>query len=96
MTDTKDSMPTYVSDVMCDFLGIKSDEECSRAHVTREINKYIKDNNLEHPDVMKMFYIDATLSKITNVEIGSTLFYVVIPKYIKHHFLFNDVYKRVS
>jgi chromatin remodeling complex protein RSC6 len=92
---------TPISDAMCDFLGIEYTEQCSRVIVTRELNKYIKENNLQHPDVMntREFYIDSALSKITNVDVGKTLTYFNIQKHINHNFpchvneLFVDKYK---
>merc|ERR1712060_340047 len=39
--------PTLISDELCNFLNIDKGSLLARTDVTRKINKYIKDNNLQ-------------------------------------------------
>ena len=41
--------PTRISTELATFLGKKEDELLARTEVTREINKYIRENNLQDP-----------------------------------------------
>ena len=62
--------PTKLSDALCDFLGVEHGTELARTEVTRRINTYIKENNLQDSKDRRIILPDANLS---------TVLYMVMP-----------------
>lgn len=61
------AIPVVVSDTLYDFLGqygVKRGEPISRPEVTRHINAYIKQHDLQNPENRREVLPDATLKKI--------------------------------
>ena len=81
------SKPTNISDEMCDFLKVEKGSELARTSVTRMLNLYIKEQNLQDPSNMRNIIPDPQLKKLMNFEEGKTLSYSNIQTYINHHFI---------
>ncbi len=79
--------PTKISDEMCDFLGVPRGTEMSRTDVTRKINAYVKQYNLNKPDNKRIILPDAKLKKILGVTGNEEVSFFVLQRYIKNHFL---------
>ena len=78
--------PYKISDELAEFLGKISGTEMSRVDVTREINKYIRLNNLEDSETKRNINPDTKLSTLFKLNNGDELTYLNIQKYITPHF----------
>jgi len=79
--------PAQLSDELCDFLKIPRNSERARTEVTRMINDYIKQKNLQDPSDKRNIRADDSLRKIMNLKDNDVLSYFNLQKYIKHHFV---------
>ena len=79
--------PTLVSKELCDFLGVPTDRMLARTEVTRLLNKYIKDNNLQDPVDRRTIRPDGKLQTLLNIKGDAQLKYFNMQSYIKHHFI---------
>lgn len=79
--------PALLTNDLCDFLGLPYNTLLTRTDVTRMINKYIKDNNLQGTDDKRTIKPDGELLKIVKLEPTATLTYFNLQSYIKQHFL---------
>lgn len=79
--------PTQLVPELYTFLGIPDTELLSRTDVTRHINKYVKDNNLQKPDERKVILPDEKLGKLLNVPDDIQLTYFNLQRYMKHLFV---------
>lgn len=79
--------PTKISDEMCDFLGVPRGTELSRTDVTRKINAYVKEHNLNKPDNKRIILPDPKLKKILGVTGNEEVSFFVLQRYIKNHFI---------
>lgn len=78
--------PYKISDELAEFLGKISGTEMSRVDVTREINKYIRLNNLQDSETKRNINPDTKLSTLFKLNNGDELTYLNIQKYITPHF----------
>lgn len=87
--------PTDISNELAVFLGIEPGVQVARTEVTKKINAYVKDNNLQDKDKKKCILLDSPAGiKLKNlltdiVDADGTpcdLNFINIQKYIKHHF----------
>jgi hypothetical protein len=60
--------PALITDALCDFLSVPKGTEMSRTDVTRKINAYIKEHNLNKPENKRIILPDEKLRKILNVK----------------------------
>jgi len=60
--------PTKITDALCTFLGVPSGTEMSRTDVTRKINLYIKEHNLNKPENKRIILPDDKLRAILSVK----------------------------
>lgn len=85
--------PVYLSDEMCNFLGITRDKKISRPELTRLISKYIKDNNLQRQDDKRCINIHCneanTLKNLLKVPDFETLTFFSLQIYLKCHIRTN-------
>jgi upstream activation factor subunit UAF30 len=58
----------------------------ARTEVTREINKYIRSNSLQHPDNGRKILPDKALGKLLKVSKADELTYFNLQKYMSPHF----------
>ena len=60
--------PTKITDALCVFLGVPAGTEMSRTDVTRKINLYIKEHNLNKADNKRIIVPDDKLRAILGVK----------------------------
>jgi chromatin remodeling complex protein RSC6 len=79
--------PTKISDQLSAFLGIENGTEMSRVNVTREINKYIRLNNLQDKQNKFLINYDTKISILFGLNNGDELTHLNIQKYIGRHLM---------
>jgi upstream activation factor subunit UAF30 len=78
--------PYKISNELAEFLGKTSGTEITRIDVTREINKYIRLNNLQDSETKRNINPDTKLSTLFKLNNGDELTFFNIQKYITPHF----------
>lgn len=78
--------PCKISDELCDFIGVAKGTEQSRTDITRYINSYVKEHNLNNPQNRREFFPDKKLKAILNVKDGEKVTYFILQRLIAHHF----------
>jgi upstream activation factor subunit UAF30 len=78
--------PNKISNELCDFIGEPHGTEKSRTDITRFINAYIKEHNLNKPENKRFILPDEKLRKILNVDAKEEINYFILQKLISHHF----------
>ena len=78
--------PNKISDELCDFIGVPHGTEKSRTDITRLINAYVKEHNLNKPENKRFILPDTKLKKILNVGDSEEINYFILQKLISHHF----------
>ena len=78
--------PNKISDELCDFIGVPHGTEKSRTDITRLINAYVKEHNLNKPENKRFILPDDKLKKILNVGESEEINYFILQKLISHHF----------
>lgn len=80
--------PTRISDELARFLGKSTGTEMARTEVSKEINRYIKANNLQLQTNRRIITPDTKLSALLKLkEGGEQLTYFNLQKYMKPHFI---------
>ena len=78
--------PTKISVDLAVFLEKDQGTEMARTEVTREINKYIRTNNLQDPANGRKINPDTKLRKLLEVPTTEELTYFNLQKYLSKHF----------
>jgi|TARA_Y100000992_G_scaffold13680_1_gene8123 chromatin remodeling complex protein RSC6 len=78
--------PTLVTDALADFLGKPHGVEMARTEVTREINKYIRANNLQDAQNGRKINPDSKLATLLNIKKDDELTYFNLQRYMSPHF----------
>ena len=78
--------PTRISVELANFLGKPKGTEMARTEVTREINNYIKQNNLQDKDNGRRILADNKLRKLLKLSKSDELTYFNLQKYMSPHF----------
>ena len=78
--------PTKISNELATFLGREPGTEMARTDVTREINKYIRANQLQDKDNGRKINPDASLRSLLNIPTGEELTYFNLQRYMSPHF----------
>jgi chromatin remodeling complex protein RSC6 len=78
--------PTLISNELATFLGREKGTEMARTEVTKEINAYIRKNNLQDKSNGRQINADAKLSSLLNLKKGEVLTYFNLQKYMSPHF----------
>ena len=78
--------PCKISDQLCEFIGVEKGTELSRTDITRSINSYVKEHNLNNPENRREFFPDAKLKGILNIKNGEKVTYFILQRLIAHHF----------
>ena len=78
--------PTKISDELATFLSKPHGSEMARTDVTREINAYIRANNLQDKDNGRKINPDSKLSKLLKLGKSDELTYFNLQRYMSHHF----------
>jgi hypothetical protein len=76
-----------ISEELAMFLDKSVGTKISRADVSREINKYIRENSLEDRENRTKINHDEKLRKLLRLTNEDELTYFNIAKYMKHHFI---------
>jgi chromatin remodeling complex protein RSC6 len=84
--------PTLISDELAKFLGKNTGTEMARTEVSKEINQYIRTNNLQDKENGRKIHPDAKLSGLLNIQPGDEpLTYFNLQRFMKHHFVKTEV-----
>jgi len=78
--------PNTISNELCDFIGVEHGTLKSRTDITRFINAYVKEHNLNDPKNRRFIVPDAKLKKILNVKDGEEVNFFILQRLISHHF----------
>ena len=78
--------PTKISDELASFLGKPFGSEMARTDVTREINAYIRANNLQDKANGRKINPDTQLAKLLKVTEKDELTYFNLQRYMSPHF----------
>ena len=81
--------PQKISPELVTFLGLPADSLLSRSDVTRQINVYITEKGLKHPDNGRVIMIekDAHLQTLLQVPDDIQLTYLNIQRYLGVHYV---------
>lgn len=83
--------PTRISDELAKFLGKSVGTEMARTDVSKEINAYIRANNLQRPDNGRFIVPDAKLTTLLKLNKDDELSYFNLQRYMKPHFIKAEV-----
>jgi upstream activation factor subunit UAF30 len=78
--------PTRISDELAKFLEKPSGSEMARTEVTRDINKYIRNNQLQDKENGRKINPDAKLAALLKLKKTDELTYFNLQKYMSPHF----------
>ena len=79
--------PTLISADLATFLGKPAGSEMARTEVTREINKYIRENNLQDTANGRKINADAKLAALLKIDTAvEELTYFNLQRYMSPHF----------
>jgi len=78
--------PNTISTELCDFIGVPHGTQKSRTDITRFINAYVKEHDLNDPKNRRFIVPDAKLKKILNVKDGEEVNFFILQRLISHHF----------
>jgi chromatin remodeling complex protein RSC6 len=82
------AVSSKVSPEMCEFMGRKEGELISRIEITKYLNKYIKEKDLENPENRQNIVPDENLWKILGEEArNEKITHFTIQKYLNKHFV---------
>lgn len=79
-------MPAKISNELASFLGKDQGTEMARTEVTREINAYIRQHNLQDSNNGRKINPDASLSKLLKIGATDELTYFNLQRYMSPHF----------
>ena len=78
--------PTQISDELATFLEKPTGIEMARTEVTRDINSYIRTNNLQDKTNGRKINPDERLANLLKINSGEELTYFNLQKYMSRHF----------
>ena len=78
--------PTKISDELASFLGKEKGTEMARTEVTRDINKYIRNNNLQDKENGRKINPDTKLAALLKLKKTDELTYFNLQRYMSPHF----------
>lgn len=81
--------PTLISDELASFLGKEKGTEMARTAVTREINQYIRSNNLQDSANGRKINADDKLISLLKLTPDEVLTYFNLQKFMSPHFQKN-------
>ncbi len=81
------AVPINISGELCEFMHVPLCSKVSRVDVTRAVHSYIKTNELQDPVDKKVILPDAVLGNI--LQATEPVPYLMLQRYLKHHFLKN-------
>ena len=78
--------PTPISSELASFLSKPNGTEMARTEVTREINSYIREHNLQDKTNGRKINPDQKLTKLLRIPKGDELTYFNLQRYMSPHF----------
>lgn len=75
-----------ISEELRSFLDLQEGQLVSRSFVTRAVNKYVKDNNLKHPDNGRVIVLDKKLKDLLKPPADTQVTYLNLQKYLSPHY----------
>ena len=78
--------PTRISDELASFLAKPAGTEMARTEVTRDINKYIREHNLQDKANGRQINPDSKLASLLKVAKTDVLTYFNLQRYMSPHF----------
>ena len=78
--------PTLISDELAKFLEKPTGSEMARTEVTRDINKYIRTNNLQDKENGRKINPDKKLASLLKLKTTDELTYFNLQRYMSPHF----------
>ena len=78
--------PTRISDELASFLGKEKGSEMARTAVTRDINAYIRTNNLQDTNNGRKINPDAKLASLLKLGAEDELTYFNLQRFMSPHF----------
>lgn len=78
---------TYMSPVLCDFLGVPHETQMARTEVTKHVLSYVKENNLQNPEMKRIINMDAKLQKLLEPKSDEVVTYFSIQRLMKVHYI---------
>ena len=72
---------------MCLFLEVENGTELPRTEVTRRVNRYVKENDLQNPENKKQILADGKLKSLLYLSDDDELTYFNLQRFMKIHFL---------
>ena len=81
--------PVPITDELCDFLGLTKGEMYSRQVITKSINKYVKDNELQNPENRRYILLESEAGlklKALLRDPDQPLTFFNIQRYLKPHY----------
>ena len=79
--------PVAISNELADFLGVPHGDLLPRMEVTRRINTYIRENNLQNPDDRRQILPDNALRSILRTGPEISISYFNYQRFLKIHFI---------
>lgn len=76
--------PTPITKELASFLGVDQGTEMARTEVTRRVDKYIKDHNLQNKEDKRVIVPDKTLRKLLKLSKDDKLTYFNLQSHMKH------------
>jgi len=78
--------PSKLSSDLCKFLGRPEGSELARTEVTKEITKYIREENLQDPTYKRRILCDKKLGDLLLIKDGDEVTYFNLQSFMKPHF----------
>ena len=78
--------PTQISEELATFLNIDKDELIARTQVTKLINIYVKENDLQNPENKREIIMNDAIRQLVDIPDDVKLSFFNLQKYIKHHY----------
>lgn len=78
--------PVPISKALCEFLGVEHGTRMARTDVTRRVNAYIKENDLQSPEDRRVIKPDRAFSRLIPDTNQEAVTYFTLQKVLNPHF----------
>ena len=79
--------PAFITNELANFLGLPNGTELARTEVTSKVIAYVKEKNLQNPEMKKEIIPDEKLSKLLEPSDGDVITFFNLQTYLKKHFI---------
>ena len=83
--------PAKISKELCEFFGKNEGTEISRVEVSRSLNAYISQHQLQNKTCGRIINPDEKLKILLDIKHGEQLTYFNLQRYLSKHFIKNKV-----